>query len=123
MQKQLDFVNSENNKLAGMHKENMNMSETYKSNTESMKRLNKNLINKEDEVARLKHTVDSKSEQIKRLTEQYNTSQKPALYGTIGGGGGAEGQKESNNNNIELQKLRDRLAAYQKLESQYNSDK
>lgn len=79
LQKQLEFLNSENNKLASMHKENMTMSESFKSNTNEVKRLNSKVLNKEEEIIRLKQTVDSKSEQVKRLTEQWNSSQKPGL--------------------------------------------
>jgi chromosome segregation ATPase len=81
LQSQLDFLNTENNKLADMHKENMSMTETYRSNQGELKRLNGKLMAKEDEVARLKQAMDGKTEQVKRLTEQYNNSQKPALYG------------------------------------------
>lgn len=62
-----------------MHKENMNMSESFKSNTNEVKRMNAKLLNKEEEVIRLKQTVESKTEQVKRLTEQWNSSQKPGL--------------------------------------------
>lgn len=66
-------------KLADMHKENMTMSENYKCNQSEVKRLNTKLLGKEEEIIRLKQSADSKAEQIKRLTEQYNNSQKPAL--------------------------------------------
>lgn len=79
LQKQLEFLNTENNKLADMHKENMTMSENYKCNQSEVKRLNTKLLGKEEEIIRLKQSADSKAEQIKRLTEQYNNSQKPAL--------------------------------------------
>jgi chromosome segregation ATPase len=79
LQKQLEFLNTENNKLADMHKENMTMSENYKCNQSEVKRLNTKLLGKEEEIIRLKQSTDSKAEQIKRLTEQYNNSQKPAL--------------------------------------------
>lgn len=62
-----------------MHKENINMSESFKSNTNEIKRMNAKLLNKEEEVIRLKQTVESKTEQVKRLTEQWNSSQKPGL--------------------------------------------
>lgn len=79
LQKQLEFMNSENNKLATMHKENMTMSESFKSNTNEVKRMNAKLLNKEEEIIRLKQSVESKTEQVKRLTEQWNSSQKPGL--------------------------------------------
>jgi len=70
LQKQLEFLNSENNKLADTHKENMTMSEAYTSNQGEIKRLNSKILGKEEEIIRLKQSVESKTEQVKRLSEQ-----------------------------------------------------
>jgi len=107
LQKQLEFLNTENNKLADMHKENMTMSENYKCNQSEVKRLNTKLLGKEEEIIRLKQSTDSKAEQIKRLTEQYNNSQKPALYGAAN----ENAMKELNDKSTEMQRLKDKLTA------------
>jgi len=95
------------------------MSEAYTSNQGEIKRLNSKLLGKEEEIIRLKQSVESKTEQVKRLSEQYNSSQKPSIYGAAN----ENTVKELNEKVVEIQKLKDKLAAYLQLESQYNSDK
>ena len=80
LHKLLDFFHTVKYKPAGMHKENMTISETFKCNLTAVKRLHSKLLTKDEDIIRLKQTVESKGEHFKRLSEQYYYSQKPVIY-------------------------------------------
>lgn len=70
LNKQLEFLNSENNKLATIYKENQTMSETFSTSNRDLKQYKQQLLNKDEELIRLRSQVESKDSQIKRLSEQ-----------------------------------------------------
>jgi len=80
LNKQLEIFNDENNKLMKENDANVNVTSKAKNNEAELVKLNRqiNLLN--DENNRLKSDIQNKNETVKRLTEQYNNSQKPTLY-------------------------------------------
>jgi len=58
---------------------NVNMSSKSKSNEAEIVKLNRQISILNEENTRLKSDIQNKNETVKRLTEQYNNSQKPTL--------------------------------------------
>jgi len=68
--KQLEFVNTENNKLAENHEITKNINETFSSVKSDLLHANQQLKNKSLQVDRLQDELDQKNAHIQRLIEQ-----------------------------------------------------
>jgi len=68
--KQLEFVNSENNKLSSLQIENGHNNEIFQSRNKEVKKLTQQLNTSEAELKRCQEELNKKSEIIQRLTEQ-----------------------------------------------------
>jgi len=118
--KQLEFVNTENNKLTEQQVNTKNINETFSSVKSDLLHANQQLKHRTLQVERVQAELDQKNAHIQRLTEQYNTSQKPSLSGLYTS---EEQRKQLDQKSEEIRVLGEKLKQYQTLEIQFNSER
>lgn len=121
LQKQLDFLNDENNKLTNNFIAASKELSFYQGSKREIDVLSKKIVSLEDQKNKYEKTIARYENMNKRLNEQFEKTKKNVLNETTADV--AQMQSTIKVQNDELDQLRNSIDKLQHIESAYNSDK